>query len=164
MIPRRQIWLMLVMLVLPCWAQTSSSARSDESVGPRRLEEETRAAVMRDYLQAWQSLGEALAENQPAVLDQYFVGIAKDDLLDTVREQQQLGISSGYRDQNHDLRIVFYSPDGLSIQLLDNVEYRMEIRDHERVVDTQPVRSRYVAVMTPTEARWKVRILQAQPQ
>ena len=134
------------------------------STGPRTLEEQTRSSVVRDYLQAWQSLGGALSENQPDALDESFVGVAREKLADTIREQKRLGIQAAYRDQAHDLDIVFYSPDGLSIQLLDRLEYRLEIRDHGRVVGSRQVRARYVAVMTPTETRWKVRILQAEPE
>ncbi len=156
--------LILVALLLPCPAQTKLPVTSGDSAGPRALEEQTRASVVRDYLQAWQSLQKALSENQPDVLAEYFVGIAKDELAETVRQQQSLGIHSSYRDQTHDLEIVFYSPDGLSIQLLDKAAYRLEIQDHGRVVGSQQVRSRYVAVLTPTETKWKVRILQAEPQ
>ena len=159
-----KLLLVLVGLLLPCLAQTRPPVGSSNSAGPRVLEEQTRASVVRDYLQAWQSLEKALSENQPGALDAYFVGVAKDELADTIREQQNLGIHSSYRDQTHDLEIVFYSPDGLSIQLLDQAGYRLEIQDHGRVVGSQQVRSRYVAVMTPTETKWKVRILQAEPQ
>jgi hypothetical protein len=31
-------------------------------------------------------------------------------------------------------------------------------------VTTQHVRARYVAVLTPTEVRWKVRVFQAEPE
>jgi hypothetical protein len=52
----------------------------------------------------------------------------------------------------------------LSMQLLDTVEYDVQITDHNKVRATQHVRSRYVAVLTPTEVRWKVRIFQAEPE
>jgi len=164
MIRLASIWLLtLVLLVFPCLAQTKPPASSD-SVGPRSLEEQTRTAVVRDYLQAWQSLGKALSENRPDVLGEFFVGAAKDELADTIRQQQGLGMHTSYGDQTHDLQIIFYSPDGMSIQLLDKVEYQLEIRDHGQVVESQQVRSRYLAVMTPTEAKWKVRIFQAEPE
>jgi hypothetical protein len=145
-------YLLLVALLL-------SASEQQKPVG-RVLEQETSTAVMRNYLQAWQGLGEALSQNHPAALDDYFVGIAKSKFQDTLREQQQLGIRVIYRNQTHDPQIVFYSPDGLSVQLLDNVAYLVEVRDHGRIVGSQEVHSRYVAVMTPTETKWKVRILQ----
>jgi hypothetical protein len=154
----------LVALLLAGAEQPKAPVESQNSAGPRVLEEQTRTSVVRDYLQAWQGLDRALSENRPDALDECFVGIAKEKLADTIREQKNLGIQAMYRDQTHDLEVVFYSPDGLSIQLLDKVGYRLEIRDHGRVVGGQQVQSRYVAVMTPTEARWKVRILQAEPQ
>jgi hypothetical protein len=132
-----------------------------DSVGPRPVEKQTQSSVVRDYLQAWQTLGSALGGNRADLLDGYFVGVAKEKLADTIREQQNLGIETSYRDQSHDLQVVFYSPEGLSIQLLDNVEYDVEVRDHGKTVGTQHVRTRYVAVLTPTESKWKVRVFQS---
>lgn len=135
-----------------------------EAGGPRTLEAQTRGAVVRDYLQAWKSLSGALEENRSDLLDASFVGTAKDKLTDTVREQQALGMKTNYRDLSHDLKIVFYSPEGLSIQLLDTVQYEVQVIDHDRVQATQHLSTRYVAVLTPTEVRWKVRVFQAQPE
>lgn len=132
-----------------------------DSVGPRPVEKQTQSSVVRDYLQAWQTLGNALGENRADLLDGYFVGVAKEKLTDTIREQKDLGIETAYRDQSHDLQVVFYSPEGLSIQLLDSVEYDVEVRDHGKTVGTQHVRARYVAVLTPTESKWKVRVFQS---
>lgn len=130
--------------------------------GPRTLQQETATAVIRDYLQSWQSLSTALEQNRAELLDQDFVGTAKDKLTDTMHEQATLGIHTHYRDRAHDLQIVFYSPDGLSIQLIDNVEYDEQIFDHDKVLTMQRVHARYVVVLTPTETRWRVRILQAE--
>jgi hypothetical protein len=135
-----------------------------EAGGPRSLEAQTRAAVVRDYLQAWKSLSGALQENRADLLDGSFVGTAKEKLTATVREQQALGMMMHYRDLSHDLKIVFYSPEGLSIQLLDTVQYEVQVIDHDRVQATQHLSTRYVAVLTPTEVRWKVRVFQAQPE
>ena len=132
-----------------------------DSVGPRPVEKQTQSSVVRDYLQAWQTLDSALGGNRADLLDGYFVGVAKEKLADTIREQQNLGIETSYRDQSHDLQVVFYSPEGMSIQLLDNVEYDVEVRDHGKTVGTQHVRTRYVAVLTPTESKWKVRVFQS---
>ena len=132
-----------------------------DSVGPHPVEKQTQSSVVRDYLQAWQTLGSALGGNRADLLDGYFVGVAKEKLADTIREQKNLGIETGYRDQSHDLQVVFYSPEGLSIQVLDNVEYDVEVRDHGKTVGTQHVRTRYAAVLTPTESKWKVRVFQS---
>lgn len=135
-----------------------------EAGGPRTLEAQTRAAVVRDYLQAWKSMSGALQENRADLLDASFVGTAKEKLTDTVREQQALGLKTNYRDLSHDLKVVFYSPEGLSIQLLDTIQYEVQVIDHDRVQATQHLSTRYVAVLTPTEVRWKVRVFQAQPE
>jgi len=135
-----------------------------ESVGPRPLEKQTETAVTRDYLQAWRSMSDALDQNRTDLLNQDFIGTAKEKLADTIREQANLGIHTRYRDGAHDLHLVFYSPEGLSIQLVDTVEYYMEVLDRDKVLAAQHVRARYVAVLTPTEIRWKVRVFQAEPE
>ena len=134
------------------------------TVGPRPLEKQTETAVVRDYLKSWRSMSVALEQNRTDLLDADFVGTAKQKLSDTVREQARLGVETRYHDTAHDLRLVFYSPEGMSIQLLDTVEYEVQILDHGKVLSTQQVRARYVAVLTPTEVRWKVRVFQAEPQ
>lgn len=135
-----------------------------DSVGPRVLEKQTETAVIRDYLQAWRSLSNALEENRADLLDSDFIGTAKEKLSDTIREQTKLGLRTRYQDRGHDLQVVFYSPEGLSIQLVDTVAYDVQILDHEKIQTTQHVRARYVAVLTPTEVRWKVRVFQAEPE
>jgi hypothetical protein len=133
------------------------------SVGPRNLEDQTKSAVVRDYLAAWQSMDRAFQENDPGLLDAEFVGTAKTKLWGTIQEQRDLGLATSYKDRKHDISLVFYSPEGLSIQLLDTVEYDVQILDHDKLQGTQHVRAHYVAVLTPTEVRWKVRVLQAIP-
>ena len=104
----------------------------------------------------------AFAENRPQALDASFVGVAREKLGDAIREQRALGIKTRYQDRGHDLKFVFYSSEGLSIQVLDTVDYDLELLDHDQVVSTRHMRTRYVAVLTPTEVRWKVRLLQAE--
>jgi hypothetical protein len=132
--------------------------------GPRVLNEQTKAAVVRDYLQAWQSARAALEQNRPDLLNRDFVGTAKDKLADTIHDQVTMGISTRYLDQSHDLQIIFYSPEGLSIQLVDNVEYEVQVADHNKTRATQKMHARYVVVMTPAEVRWRVRIFQGGPE
>jgi hypothetical protein len=134
------------------------------SVGPRTLDKQTETAVVRDYLEAWGSFSAAFEQNQSALLDRDFTGTAREKLADTIRQQARLGIHTRYQDSAHDLQLVFYSPEGLSIQLIDTVEYDVQIVDGQKVLPTQHVRARYVAVLTPTEVRWKVRVFQAAPE
>lgn len=131
--------------------------------GPRVLNDQTRDAVIRNYLEAWQSMGKALEANRTDLLDRDFVGTAKDKLTNTIRDQVTAGITTRYVDRNHDLQIAFYSPEGLSIQLVDKVDYDVQVLDHGKVQSTQQEHAQYVAVMSPSEVRWRIRILQAGP-
>jgi hypothetical protein len=132
--------------------------------GSRPLEKQTQAAVVRDYLEAWQKFRAALDQNQAAYLNQDFVGTAREKLGATIAAQAKLGIHAHYQDQSHNLQIVFYSPDGLSLELIDNVEYNEQVVDHDKILATQHVKARYLAVLTPAEVRWKVRVFQVDPQ
>jgi len=152
--------LMLVALSISASDHPATRVEPMDSVGPRPMEPQTQTSVVRDYLLAWQTLNRATEQNQTDLLDAYFVGQAKEKLADTIRDQQQLGITTTYQDRSHNIKVVFYSPEGLSIQLLDDVEYDVGIRDRERSMESQHVHARYVAVMTPTESKWKVRVFQ----
>lgn len=129
--------------------------------GPRPLVKQTETAVIRDYLDAWKSVDAALGQNRADLLDRDFVGTAKDKLAGTIADQVKLGMATHYRDHGHDIQIVSYSPEGLSIQLIDKVDYEVQILDHDKVQATQMVHARYVVVLTPAEVRWRVRVFQA---
>jgi hypothetical protein len=154
----------LAALIVFASDQPAVHVEPTDSVGPRVLEKQTETAVVRDYLKAWQSMSTALGQNRADLLNADFVGTAKEKLADTIREQAKLGIQTHYQDRSHDVQLVFYSPEGLSIQLVDTVEYDVQLLDQEKLQTTQHVRARYVAVLTPTEVQWKVRVFQAEPQ
>jgi hypothetical protein len=156
--------LFLAALLTAGFDEPSVQVAPTDSVGPRTLEKQTETAVIRDYMHAWQTMSAALDTNQADLLDADFVGTAKDKLADTVREQQKSGLRTHYADRSHNLKLVFYSPEGLSIQLIDTVEYDVQLFDHDQLRGTTRVHARYVAVLTPTEVRWKVRLFQAQPE
>jgi hypothetical protein len=151
-------------LAISAAEQSAVRVGGADSVGPRALEAQTRTAVVRDYLAAWQSLDHALDANNASLLDADFTGIAREKLADTIADQQKLGLKVRYQDNKHDIKLIFYSPEGLSIQLLDTVEYDVQVLDHDKPQASQHVRTQYLAVLTPTEVRWKVRILQSTPQ
>lgn len=128
----------------------------------RPLQKQTETAAIRDYLESWQSLQAALEQNRPGLLTQNFVGTALDKLTETMHQQDAAGIHTLYKDLAHDLQIVSYSPDGLSIQLIDNVDYDQQVLEHDKVLAKERVHARYSVVMTPAEVRWRVRVFQAE--
>jgi len=132
--------------------------------GPRPLQEQTGTAVIRDYLQSWESFRAALEQNRADLLDPDFVGTAKEKLTDTIQKQTALGIRTRYVDREHDLQIVFYSPEGLSIEILDKVQYDVQVLDRNKVITTQRMSGRYIVVLTPAEVRWRVRVFQTVPE
>jgi hypothetical protein len=142
-------------------AQATVHVQTPHLEGPRPLADQTAKAVIQDYVESWQTLHSALDQNRADVLDRDFVGTAKDKLTETIQQQARLWMRTDYQDRSHDVQIVFYSPEGLSIELTDNVEYDQQILDHDKVLTTQHVSTRYVVVLTPSETRWRVRVLQA---
>jgi hypothetical protein len=143
------------------FAQATVHVSPPEVTGARPLQEQTATAAVRNYLEAWESLETALGQNRVDVLDRDFVGTAKDKLSDTVQQQGADGIRTNYQDLVHNIKIVFYSPEGLSLELTDDVEYEVQILDHDKSVATKKMKARYLVVMTPAETRWRVRVLQA---
>ena len=161
--------LMLVCGIVAAAAQLAAAqpdVRVEKPVldGPRQLQQQTQDAAIRNYLQAWRTLATAMDQNRVDVLDQDFSGIAHDRLVSGIQQQIAAGIHSRYRDKAHDIQIVFYSPEGLSIELTDNVDYDVEALDHDKVLTTQHAHARYVVVLTPSEVRWRIRVFQAQAE
>jgi len=142
-------------------AQATVRVEPTNLEGQRPLLDQTRTAAIHDYLQSWQSLRAAFEQNRTEVLDTAFVGSAREKLSETIQQQAALGICTRYQDRTHDIQMVFYSPEGLSIELTDRVEYDVQILDHDGVKTTQHVSARYVIVLTPAEVRWRVRVFQA---
>lgn len=164
----RSILAILSLVIMPpaIWAlQPSVQVDPPDVHGSRPVEPTTGKAVVQDYLQSWQSMRTALDQNQAQALDPDFVGTALTKLAQTVDQQAAMGIHARYRDESHHLQIVFYSPNGLSIQLVDNVTYNEEVFDHKgQALASHQVHARYLVVLTPAANRWQVRILQASPQ
>jgi hypothetical protein len=128
---------------------------------PRPLADQTTKAAIRDYLESWQSMSAALDANRADLLNEDFVGDAKDKLTETIQEQARLGIRTQYKDRAHDVQIVFYSPEGLSIELIDTVDYDVQLLDRGKPQARQQLHARYIVVLTPAELRWRVRVFQA---
>jgi hypothetical protein len=141
-------------------AQAKVRVEAMDLGGPHPLQQQTADAAIRDYLQSWQNLQSALELNRADLLDPDFAGDARGKLTKTIEDQAALGIRTRYRDDSHDLQIVFCSPEGLSIELTDDVEYDVEILDHDKLETKQHLRARYIAVLTPSDSRWRVRVFQ----
>lgn len=161
---------LLILCALACATPGITAAQAAVRVepanlqGPRHLEEQTATGAIRDYLRSWQSLSTAFEQNRSDLLDADFVGTAKDKLTEAIQEQLAIGLSTHYQDRTHDVQIVFYSPEGLSIELTDAVEYDVEVLDHHKIKMRQRVSARYVIVLTPAEVRWRVRVFQTVPR
>src|ERR1700757_599184 len=109
-------------------------------------------------------MGAAFDQNRVDLLDRDFVGTARDKMAEAIQKQSAAGIHTRYHDKSQEIQIVFFSPEGLSIQLIDNVEYDVQVLNRDKVETTRQVRARYIAVLTPTEVRWRVRVFQAQQE
>jgi hypothetical protein len=145
-------------------AQATVHVESPDPNGTRTLREQTASAAIRNYLQAWEGFHSAFEQNRADLLDRDFIGTAKDKLTDTIEQQKTLGIRTSYQDKAHNIQIVFASQEGLSLELIDDVEYDVQLIDHDKPGAMQHVKTRYVAVMTPTETKWRVRVFQAIPE
>lgn len=148
---------------LACYAQEPEVREEPPNLhGSHQLDPEgvTEKSVIRDYLESWKSMRKALDSNEASLLLPYFAGTAHDKLADVIKQQAKMGIHTQYVDRSHDLQIIFYSPEGLSIELTDNVVYDQQVMQGGNVLGTQTIHARYLAVLTPGDVRWAVRIFQ----
>ncbi|HEX6880971.1 MAG TPA: hypothetical protein VF135_11450 [Terriglobales bacterium] len=127
---------------------------------PRDVEDQTKEAVIRDYGKAWQSLEQALEQNRADLLATDFVGFAKDKWTQTVKAQNSAKLSRRIVDHGHHLEVLFYSVDGSAMQLRDTAQLEVQYLDDGKVVHKESMTARYLALLTPAENSWKVRILQ----
>ncbi|MGB9144973.1 MAG: hypothetical protein WCC14_04070 [Acidobacteriaceae bacterium] len=163
----RRLFALACALAVPAAAyaqQPDVQVQTPDLHGSRQLEKLTETSVVRDYLESWQTLDQALDQNQAQLLNADFAGTALGKFTDTITDQTKFGIHTRYRERGHNLQIVFYSPDGLSIQLIDTVDYDEQVMSGDKVLATQPMHARYVAVLTPSQTRWMVRVLQTEGQ
>ncbi len=136
---------------------------ADRTTG-RPVEELTQKAVVRDYASAWRTLENAVNWNNPWIIENDFVGIAQEKLQKLVAEQSKAGLRTRYVDHGHKLDVLFYSPEGSSIQVRDTARLEIQLLDGDKLVHSEQTTLRYISLLTPTEVRWKVRLLQAVPE
>jgi hypothetical protein len=130
---------------------------------PRDVEDQTEQSIVRDYGKAWQSLEEALANNNSDVLGANFAGIARDRWGAAVSAQKKAGLSRKLVDRGHQLDVVFYSVEGSAMELMDTAQLEIQYLDGGKVIHSERVTGHYVVLMTPAENSWKVRVLQEVP-
>jgi len=134
-----------------------------ESASPRAIESRTEQSIVRDYSTAWKNLAAASEQRTPALLDAYFTGRAKSTLTHELADQQKTKTHVRYLNQTHNLKAVFYSPEGDVMQLQDSAEYQMQIVSEDKVIHDEHVVIQYIVLMTPGADRWVIRQLQAVP-
>jgi hypothetical protein len=134
-----------------------------EGLAPRSIEELTGTTIVHHYAQAWSDLALALDSNRTDGLGEEFTGFAKDHLMRRVKDQQQTGVHVRIVDHGHQLKALFYSTDGTSMQLLDRARLEIQIFDGDRLLDTQDATHEYMVLMTPGADRWYVRDLEELP-
>ena len=97
------------------------------------------------------------------MLDQYWVGVARDKFQRLIDDESRTGIQVRYRDISHNLQAVFYPSDGAALLLYDNVQLEMKVMRSKQVIRSQKMSARYLVLMTPAQDRWVVRVLQEVP-
>jgi len=132
--------------------------------GPRKVETETERRIAADYRLAWDNLAQALASGTSAPLDALFVGPAREWLQQSVSSQQRSGLSTRYSNQRHQVRAIFYSPEGDVIELQDTAEYQTQIMDGQKQIHDERRTHNFVVLMTPAADRWVIRQLFEVPQ
>lgn len=131
---------------------------------PRQVEDATQQAIVRDYGKAWQNMSAALEQNRADLLAQSFTGFAKDRLTQAIDDQKKNGLKRKYIDRGHKIEVVFYSVEGSAMELKDTAQLEIQLLDGSKVLHSEQATVNYVALLTPTENSWKVRMLEATPE
>lgn len=151
----------LLLFGVLCLAQATPNVQLNaDNVTGKQLEDLTKKAVARDYAKAWGTLAKAMDNNNAEPIDGDFTGVAEEKLASAVEQQTKAGLHRRYVDHGHKVDVLFYSPDGSSIQLRDTAQLEVQYLDGDKVLKSENVTKQYVSLMTPTEVRWKVRVLQ----
>ncbi len=129
-------------------------------VAPRQVEDTTEQAIARDYAKAWQAMDSAREQIDPSLLGSAFVGVAKDELEQAIRDQQKSNLHVRYIDHGHKLQAIFYSQEGSALQLRDTASIETQVLDGDKVVQSDNATVNYIVVMTPAADHWQVRMLQ----
>jgi hypothetical protein len=106
-------------------------------------------------------MAQALRDNRTDVLDAYFTGFEKDQLIQRVKSQLKSGLQTRYQDRGHKLEAIFYAPAGDAMELRDRAQVDVQVLDGGKVIYEEPVNLDYIVIMTPGADRWLVRQLQA---
>lgn len=166
----RAVWLMISMLLLlygvpilrQIFADTKPAVQLNaDRAAPRQVDEGVQQAIARDYAAAWQTLGAAMKANQPAALNEYFVGLALDKLTGRIRDQQSLDLRTRIIDRGHKVEALFYSVDGSAMELRDTASIETQILQGNTVIHSDNAQVQYYVVMTGAEDHWKVRVLES---
>jgi len=137
---------------------------SASNLQPRPIEDLTSKSVPRDYANAWQTMAQALDRNNADLVNGYFTGFAKEDLIQRIAEQKKSNIHARYEDRGHKLEALFYSPAGDAMLLRDHAQLEIQILDGDKVIDREQLNIQYMVMMTPGADRWLVRDLRAAPE
>ena len=134
-----------------------------DNLGPRPIEQVTGANVARNYAIAWGALAQALEQNRAGLLNEQFIGFAKDHLTQRIADQARTGIHVRVVDQGHRLKAVFYALDGAAMQLVDEAQIQMQVYDGSKLIYSDTTPHQYLVLMTPGADRWYVRSLESSP-
>jgi hypothetical protein len=132
-----------------------------ESIGPRPIEQRTGETVTRDYAHAWRDLAESMEGNRTDLLNEYFTGTAKERWLQRITAQRKTGLRTRYVDRGHQVKALFYSPDGGEMQLVDQAQIEVQVFDGAKAIYTTTRAQKYLVLMTPGADRWYVRSLES---
>jgi len=143
---------------------TQAIVKIDTSAAePREVEDSTAQAVQRDYSQAWAAMARAMDQNNASLLDANFAGTAREKLGRALNAQEVNGLHRRIIDHGHSVRVTFYSLDGSAMQVEDTAQLETEYYDGGKLLKSEQGTHHFLAVLTPAENTWRVRILEAIP-
>jgi len=136
---------------------------NSSNAGPHEMQDTTRVSIAKAYARAWDVMAQSLRTNSAAQLDSAFIGTARENLAQRIAGQRKSGLTTRLVDRGHKVDVLFYSPEGMSMQLRDTAQVEVQVLEGDHVVHSDTATRHYLVIMTPTEVTWKVRVMQETP-
>ena len=136
------------------WQKSSSKGKG------RSMNEQTRADIEEDYINAWYVRHIAYQTNETIGLDDYYTKSAKKNIIHNVNHNSSENIHLEETTLEHHLQVEYFSEDGGLVVLTDTnvLEYKQIYKDNAFQLETYE-RATYKIILLLEDGFWRIRHL-----
>ena len=139
-------------LIEPRRAESGYLSWLPDNPGPRELELLTKENISKYYLLAFEELTYSLLTGDGTGLSSYFQEGALDDALLVASAP----IRSQFVDWDHQIKLLFYSPDGATVSFTDTYKYAQGVLQENDLTDIRIAQRQVDTVMTLDDGNWRI--------